>query len=150
MGENAIRVANNTSQHEILNIPVRLKAHLAARKTRVRQTIGNTVQKHTPQNQKNQVKNSLVRIVLSPGENGGPKFAPTHRPGPVAKIKAQATAGSTQRHENHTGTKARFASLRGKQWFFVSNLETYDIGCPGDPANSSRTRYYSILKEKKD
>ena len=115
MGENAIRVANNTSQHEILNIPVRLNAHLAARKTRVRQTIGITVQKHTPQNQKNQVKNSLVRIVLSPGENGGGRnWRIENRPGPVAKIKSQATAGSTQRHEKHTGTKARFASLRKK------------------------------------
>ena len=37
----------------------------------VRQTIGITVEKHTPQNKQIQVKNSLVRIVLSPGENGG-------------------------------------------------------------------------------
>ena len=64
-------VLRTTSQHEILNIPVRLKAHLAARKMLVRQTMGITVEKHTPQNKKNQVKNSLVRIVLSPGENGG-------------------------------------------------------------------------------
>ena len=37
----------------------------------VRQTIGITAEKHTPQNKKKQVKNSLVRIVLSPGKMGG-------------------------------------------------------------------------------
>ena len=66
--KNAIRVANNTPQHEILNIPVRLKAHLAAQKTHVRETIGITVQKHAPQNEIIQVKNSLFEIVLSPME----------------------------------------------------------------------------------
>ena len=127
MGENLIRVATNTSQHENLNIPVRLKAHLAARKTRVRQTMGITVEKHTPQNPKNQVKNSLVRIVLSPGENGGRKLKSKHRPRPMAKIKAQATAGSTQRHENHTGTKARFASLRRKNNGFSQTMPKHMI-----------------------
>ena len=53
----------------------------------VRQTIGITVEKHTPQNQKNQVKNSLVRIVLSPGENGGAQLS--YRESPKASGKNQ-------------------------------------------------------------
>jgi len=76
---------------------VRLKAHLAARKMLVRQTIGIAVEKHTPQNQKNQVKNSLVTIVLSPGENGGAQLE--GRESPRTNDKNQAPS---DRKENAT------------------------------------------------
>jgi len=69
--ENAIHVAHNTPEPKNLNISVRLKALLAAPKTRVRQTIGFADTKRIPQNQKNQVKISLFRIVLPLGEKWG-------------------------------------------------------------------------------